>query len=425
MQRQAKRQGTLLNNILWFAGSLALAFLVWLVAVVQSDPVEQRTLSERVPIRLTPNAALVITNLSDLPTTASMVVRGPGSVVSALSADDVDLTVDLSDYAPGDYTVPIKAELSPDKHASIVGTTPRQLNIRLEARLTELKPVRAQITSLPAAIYAVSAPQIDLPQVEVTGPESRVSRVEEVLAKVSLEDQRTAYDENVTLVPVDASGATVNGVTLAQTSARVVIDIQQRNDVAEVRVQPNIVGELPDGYVLTPDFGYSPQTVVVRGAQQVLDALPGTFFTEPIDLSNRTTSFEVTVPVELPDSRLLVVTGGSVTVHVGVAAQQVTRQYDHVPLTLIGEDPALHYQLNPLEVTVLVTGPQPLLDSLDQGDLDALVDVSGLADGDSTQISPVASVGQSNDNISASVLPAQIDVTVHATVTPEVTDEAN
>ena len=130
-----------------------------------------------------------------------------------------------------------------------------------------------------------------------------------MLVPVSLEGQRSAFESDVRPVPVDADGNTVTGVTLDPQSVHVTIPVEARSDVREVRVQPNIVGELAEGYVLTPAFDYNPKTVVVKGPAAVLANLPGTFFTAPISLSDKTSSFEVTVPVELPDSRLTVVTG--------------------------------------------------------------------------------------------------------------------
>ncbi len=124
----------------------------------------------------------------------------------------------------------------------------------------------------------------------------------------------------------------------------------------------------------------------------MLANLPGTFFTAPISLSDKTSSFEVTVPVELPDTRLTVVTGRTITVTVGIDTQTITRQFDHIPVEFIGSKTELNYHSATTEVTVLVTGPQPLLNQLSENDLSVLVDVSGLNAGDSAQLAPVASI---------------------------------
>jgi YbbR domain-containing protein len=400
-----------LNNILWFIGSLLLAALVWLIAVVQNDPVTQAALSERVPIRVIPNPALVLTNQNELPSLATVTVRAPGSVLAAMNADDITLTLDLSTYTPGTHTVPITAVINPDKRASIVRISPRTWAVRLEPLLAQLKPVRTEITSQPGALFAVSAPTLDVVQAEVSGAQSRVSRVAEVVARVGLAEVRGVFDDSVPLLALDAAGEVVGGVTISPAAVRVRIEVQQRADVVELRVQPNIIGELPPGYLLTPDFSYSPQSILLRAPRAVLDTLPGMLFTEPIDLSDQRESFSITVPVILPDPRLLVLTGGGVTVNIGIAAQQVTRQFDRVPLTLIGESAELSYTLTPAEVTLLLTGPQPLLDELDASELGALVDVGGIPAGASVQIAPVSNIGQ-NERITVSVLPAQVGVSV-------------
>jgi YbbR domain-containing protein len=79
----------------------------------------------------------------------------------------------------------------------------------------------------------------------------------------------------------------------------------------------------------------------------------------------------------------------------------------------------LTYRTVTNEVTVLVTGPQPLLNQLTETDLSVLVDVSGLNVGDSAQLAPVASIVDSGAVVTTSVLPAQVDVEVQVAATDE------
>jgi len=424
MPRSTTLRDVVIRNLFWFAGSLGLAFFVWVIAVVQADPMVQRRLNERVPLRILTNETLVIVNASDLPPTVAVTIQGPQSIVNIVSPDDIALTIDLSQSTSGTYTVPIQWGIAPEKRTSVINLTPRTLTIQLETRLTALKEVAVDISSPPPAIFSASAPQILPLQIEITGSESRVQQVDRVVARVALENQRLTFDDAVALVPVDIEGRTITGLTLQPAFAQITIAIEQRSDVAEIRVQPTIIGELPTGYVLTPDFNYAPQIIVVRGTEDVLASLPGTLFTEPIDLSERTATFVGTVPVILPDPRLLVVTGRTITVQIGIEAQQITRQFDQIPLTILGAQPNLRVQTEPREVTILVTGPQPLLDTMRADELRVLVDVSGLAPGETYQIIPVLSLDQQDERLSVSVLPAQIDVTISngVEVTAEVTN---
>ena len=419
MQNEPTLRRIITTNLMWFLGSLALAFVVWLIAVSQSDPFVQWRLSDRVPIRVTPEPGLIITNQNEFPSTASVQLRAQRSVQQLLAPDDVLVWADLSNLGPGEHTVQLDTSVA--RQASVVGVSPRQITVRLEVEEAQLKPVRVNIITQPPLVYSVGDPALDVHQVEVSGPASRVAQVTEALVPVALEGQRATFEDDIRVIPVDADGNAVSGVTVDPQNVHVHIDIQPRSDVREVRVQPNIVGELTEGYVLTPAFDYNPKTIVVSGPASVLERLPGTFFTAPISLSDKTSSFEITVPVELPDPRLVAVTGRAVTVTVGIETQTITRQFDNIQVQLIGRKPGLDYQTVTHEVTVLVTGPQPLLNTLTANDLNVLVDVSGLNAGDTAQLAPSASISDSASVVTTSVLPAVIDVQALPEVTVEPT----
>ncbi|MCC6801898.1 MAG: hypothetical protein IT319_03355 [Anaerolineae bacterium] len=417
MQNQPTLRRVIVTNLLWFLGSLVLAFVVWLLATAQSDPFVEWRLEERVPIHITPDAGLIITNQNEYLSTAQAQLQAPRSVREVFAPDDLYVWVNLSGLGPGEHTVPL--QYTPARQASVVAISPRQITVELELQESQFKEVRVDITAQPALVYSVGEPVLDAHQVEVTGPASRVALVAEVVAQVSLEGQRATYENDIRAIPVDADGRVVSGVTVDPQNVHVRIDIQTRSDVREVRVQPNITGQLAEGYVLTAAFDYNPKTVVVSGPATVLANLPGTFFTAPISLSDKTSSFEVTVAVEVPDQRLTVVTGRTITVNVGIDTQTITRQFDNIAVEFVGGKTGLTYRTVTNVVTVLVTGPQPLLNQLNENDLSVLVDVSGMNPGDSAQLAPVASIMDSGAVVTTSVLPAQIDVSVAVEATAE------
>ncbi len=424
MQNRPTLRRVIITNLLWFLGALVLAFIVWLIATSQSDPFVEWRLTDRVPIHVTPDSGLIITNPTGYQSTAAIQLQAPQSVRQLLASDDVFVWADLSGLGPGEHTVRLQARVA--REATVVAISPSQITVDLEVQESQLKPVSVNIISQPPLVYSAGEPVLDVLQATVSGPASKVAQVNEVVASVSLQAQRSAYEDDVRVVPLDVDGHTVTGVTVDPQTVHVQIDIEPRSDVREVRVQPNIVGQLPNGYVLTPAFSYTPTTIVVSGPKAVLDNLPGLISTAPIDLSDKTSSFQVTVPVELPDTRLVVVTGRTITVTVGISTQTVTRQFDHIAVEFVGGKTGLTYSTVTNEVTVLVTGPQPLLTQLSANDLSVLVDVSGLNAGDNVQLAPVASISDNSAVVTTSVLPAQIDVEaqVQAQATAEATDAA-
>lgn len=418
MQNRPTLRRTIITNLLWFLGSLVLAFFVWLLATSQADPFVQWR-QPNLPIHLTPDDGLIITNQNALPNVAAAQLRAPQSVRQLFVSDDIIISANLEGLGPGQHVVPLQWDVA--RQASVVDISPRQVTVELEVLQSQLKPVTVNIVAQPPMVYSMGEPILDMRQVEVSGPASGVGRVAEVVASVSLDAQRSNFEGDIRVTPVDIDGNTVTGVTLDPQIVHVSIAIQPRSGVREVRVQPNIVGELPDGYVLTGEFDYNPKTIVVSGPETVLNNLPGSISTAPIDLSDKTSSFEVTVPVELPDERLVLVSGRAITVTVGISTQTITRQFDHIPVEFIGSRIDLEYSTVNDEVTVLLTGPQPLLSQLTENDLSVLVDVSNLEAGESEQIAPIVSLLDSNVVVTSSVLPAQIDV--EARVAQESTPE--
>ena len=419
MRESTPLRGLILNNLMWLGGSLVLAFLVWMIAVAQADPFEQWRMAERVQIRITPDTGLIITNLDDITTTASLRLRAQRSMRPLIATDDILVWVDLTGLDPGEHTVQLQYRVASERRAAVVDISPRQVTVRLEVEQSKLIPVAEELTSEPALAYSLEAITFDERQITVSGPESLVSQVVEAHVPLDLEGMRVQFEDDIRPIPVDADGNEVEGVTLQPQSMHVSVNIQPRSDVRELRVQPNIVGELPEGYVLTGVFDYDPKVVVVSGPAALLAEIPGSIFTAPIDLTNHTSSYEVDVALELPDPRLVLLTGGVVHVSVGIDTQMTTRQFDQQPVEIIGVREGLVYRLATEEVTVLITGAQPIVNSLTLQDVSVIVDVSGLIAPGTYQLTLSASIGRGQSGVTISMLPEGIDVEIASAVTQE------
>ena len=417
MQKPLPVRQRIISNILWFVGSLVLAFVVWLFAVSARDPIEERRLAERADIQFVfDDETMILTDASSA--TAVVRARGQRSNLSLLTVDDITLTANLRDLPPGTHQVVLSADSRRD-HV-FVDTVPRQVTVTLELRESRLVPITIDyVGELPAG-FIMGDPEVSAMQATVRGAASLVAQVEGASLQINLESQRSALVTSARLVPLDANGTVVQDLTLEPAQVDVSISISQRPDVREVSVQPNLIGvdALPEGYVLT-GLNYEPRSVLVSGPAAVLESLPETFFTDPIELSDRTGDFEVSVPVVLPSRDLVIISGQTINVAVGITAQTANRQFDGVQVEIIGLGDGYKAAITPNEVTLLITGPQPALDALRQQDLRAILDLNGLAAG-SYQLSPEPSLSlEQLADVRISVLPASIDVRIEdALATP-------
>jgi YbbR domain-containing protein len=407
---------TVIENLGWFLASLVLAFFVWVIAISQSDPIQQRQFSQ-IPVRIEPDPGFLVTN--NPPRTVRVNVRAQSSVLDVLTPDDIVVRADLAGKKAGTYLVELQTQIA---RRAIIDTQPTQITVTLEEVQARQVKVQSMITADPPVGFEHEAPTFSKNQVLVSGAQSQVAQVATAEVQLDLSQQRSALQQDIKLVPVDQNGKIVDGVTVDPQSVTVQVNVRQREDVKQVPVMPNIlVNTLPQGYVLT-SVSYSPKMILVSGSQADLATLPGTFFTAPVDLTDRTSNFDVTVPVQLPNSNLLALSGQNVTVSVGISAPTANRQFDNIPVGVIGLQKDYRAQLSPDRVTVIVTGPQPIVGTLKASDLQVVVDLNGMSAGKQT-IVPVVSVVQGKiaaENMS--VLPADIDVEVipqaEATTTP-------
>jgi YbbR domain-containing protein len=399
----------LVSNALWFIGSLVLAFLVWMTANAQRDPIEERRLTERSQIQFLLPQNMLLTNISS--DSVALRLRGQRSQLALLTTDDITVTADLEGLAPGTY--PITLTANAQRERITVDTIPRQVTVTLELLESRLVPVEAMIAGELPPGYESDAPQFDVREVTVSGAASQVSLVDAAMIRLDVTDQRTTLSNAAQLVAVDANGAVVGGVTLNPQVINVSMPIRQRPDVREVSVQPNLVGvdSLPAGYLFT-SLSYEPRSVLVSGSVELLNSLPETFFTTPIDLTSRTANFEETVTVQLPSRDLVILSGQTINVSIGITTQTATRQFDNVEVEIIGLEDGLRVTTTPAEVSLLITGAQPVLDELNRRDVRVILDLNGLEAG-GYQLTPQPTLAQVlPEGVTISVLPASIDVQI-------------
>ena len=412
-QKHKTGRQILISNLLWLVGSLALAFFVWVIAVTQ-DGQERRFTA--IPIQVEYPDGMVIVDQQTRTTRVS--VRAPQDVLSLLTSEDIVVRANLTDLGPGTHTVELDVVVS--RSLTIADTQPRQITVVMEPLTSQQVPIVGEVTELPPLNFENSAPVFSEGQILASGPVSQVEKVVAARAIINLSGQREPLESTVRVSPIDIDGNTIENVELAPQTVGVRVDIRRRDGLEEVSVSPDIaIHTLPSGYVISSIL-YDPSSVFVIGSPEDLENMPNTFFTETIDLTDRTDDFEVEVPVILPGSRpsLSLIGEEAVQVSVRIDAQTTNIQLDGVSVVILGLAENLEAEISPSEVNALITGPQPILANLTNEDIRVTVDLTGLGAG-SHELDVFAAMNQ-DEILAISLLPPSVQIVIRENITEEI-----
>ena len=410
---------SIFNNVLWLAGSLVIGLVVWFVATLEADPVNQRRFP-RVPIQIQMDDDMIITNTPQ--TTAQVFISAQQSVLDILSTDDITLEADLSGLAPGTHTVPITSSVA---RSARLDTQPTQITVAIEAVVSEQKNVEIVVDEGPPPTYTFEIIEHDVFQAEVSGAPSRVDTVAQVVAVLDLSGESNDFEINLPLLPVNENGARVEDVDVAPRTVNVSVDMILRDDVRRISVRPFILSDtLSDNYIFR-DVDYEPRNVLISGLPESLERLPDPIDTQPISLEGRTGSFTVDVPIDLPatDDELIPLSESTITVNISLEEQTTSLSLQNIPVNVIGVPETWTAQVNPERISMLLNGPVTQLQGITEADVQVVIDANGLPTGTS-EVTPTVSIRQGQVNLAPSnitLLPETVSITLQApdtTTTP-------
>lgn len=399
-----------------FITALALSITVWIIAVTASDPAENRSYPRTVPIEIVgqdPN--LVLT--SELPSNVSLVLNTPQSVWETIISAQAPIraVADLSGLEAGNHMVDLQIQVSV-RPVKVVSYSPRTVSINLESLSSKSIPLDLVIIGSPAEGYQANDPELSVEEITVTGPISQVERVDKVQATFEINQAYEDVSKVLEVVALDKNDDVVENVTLTPDRVEVFQEINQRFGYRTVIVSVNIEGQVAEGYRLT-NITVSPMAVTVYSANpQIVNELPGFVETTPLNLDGLKDDVDVNLSLDLPDGVLVVGDNRNVLVRVSIAAVQSSMPIANVPIQVIGLSETFSAVLAPEMVTLLVSGPLPILDEINPADIQVVLDLTDYEIG-TYQLEPVVELPSDEIQVD-SIQPGLIDIEIIRAPTP-------
>ncbi len=380
---------TLLRALLAFG----LSFALWAFVSFSQNPEATVRFPDVTLEAIGLEPGLVMVDANGVPTTAlppvDITLSTDQQQLTQLRPVDVRAVVDLSGRGPGEHIVPVNVQATRSNLSFTVpegGVQPSALPIRLEQLSTKRVPIDLEVRGNLPFSFERGAPKISfggepIAAVEVSGPQSRVERVEAARAMANIEQLRATYLAPLGLTAIDGGGVEVEGVTLSPASVTVEIPISPVVGLKLVPVEPEIVGLPAPGYEVTGVL-VEPPLIALAGSSGPLDAVE-VLTTSPFDLTGATQTRVRSVGIIFPEGTSPREGEPSVA-RVTVQVAPISRSFQvvlPVQVTVTGQGQGLLAGVNPSVVSVTVSGSSDALAALGQEALRGTVDASGLGPG--------------------------------------------
>jgi YbbR domain-containing protein len=359
---------TLFTNASSILMAVFFAIVVWIVATNEENPFREGLFPDAIAIEYQDRSdGLTLIEPSRL--AARVRIRTEANRWDSLGNSDFKIAADLAGLTEGDHTIPLTASTD-DASVRILGVDPPSVSVRLERIETVPMLVRVRVLDEPPLGYEMKPPQVTPSTVNVTGPQNEIERVNDATVEVALRGAKTTVERQASVNLYDAQGNQVQGLTIEPSTVTVSIPVEQRVGYKDAAVKALITGNPASGYWVS-DISVEPATVTLVGAPEALNQLGGFVETEALDVSGAQESISERLRLKLPEG-VSVLNANDVLVRVAIepvlSGLTVQRQVN------ISDSCNLASEVSPQSVQVILSGPLPILQTLQRTDVQIIVD---------------------------------------------------
>ena len=292
--------------------ALIVAVVLWLYVMNDQNPAMDGSYTVPVTIENAPDGYQLSSSVDKV----TIRVRGPRSFFVSADASDFHARVNLAGFTEGERAYAV--ETSIPYGFDLVGISPDKINVNLD-RIVE-QPVLAVVATdgFPAEGFTVAKFEQEYKTVMIEGPRSLVDQVAQATGHINLNGLSSDYTASVSLVPLNADGREVAGVTLTPSVTRISLKFARSLSRKVVEVEAHPRSDLPPTLKLE-EITVKPSRVEIAGMENVIGAITS-IGTEEFSLADVHATEHRTVKLVLPPG--VTVTDPNVTVEIKVGAMK-------------------------------------------------------------------------------------------------------
>lgn len=384
------------SNVFLLVVSFLAALLTWGILVASDGTLTREKTISNVAVSVSGESALrtrgyiVMDDIKSLIPGVKMNVEVTQSNYSRVTGASFNPHIDLSDVT-GVGENELEVSFGSTIYGRVISCEPKSIKVNVERYMTRRVPVLLLTSGqLTDGIYLNSA-KSDPVSLSVSGPQSIVSTLARVVARVDLSQMSAERMTDRIAVPIElqtTAGEVVVSDKVQITNQSVITDtITAEIELLPVKdiplqIDAFVTGKPAQGYELY-DVEAAHTSLPVAAAQEVLDSLEFLTTDNPISIEGaqqdvagmirlkRPTGIENSVPYDI-----------SVTAK--IREQEIERTFRSVNVEVTGIEETLGAALEKKQLTVQISGGYGFISALKKEDIRLFVDAAGLEAGEYT-----------------------------------------
>ena len=353
--------------------ALIISITLWVYVAQSQNPVEEKLYEIPLEYNNLPATMAVVDKMD----TVKVRIQGYSGVLENVDTKDITASLDLSNANIGQYVAKINIELP--SGVQLISVTPVDVEVNIQEMVTVEVPVEIDHGDVLADDGCqVLTPVAMTDVVSISGAKDNMAKINKAVVKVPAGKLSESYSGTLPVIVYDKYGGSMEDlVTVTPEAIDVMIPVIGDSPSKVAPISANLVGSPAEGYAVSRII-ISPNIVTAYASQTLLDGIDY-IYTEAIDISGAKNDISVKANL-IADDGIRLDFEGQVDILIKIE-KTTTKVFDNVQIKLTNPDSGHKYALTTSVVSVKVSGPKSILDSLTANNISVIADVAGLQSG--------------------------------------------
>jgi len=348
--------------------SLFLAIILWIYVASGENPIIENYIDVPLEIKNLKDDLVI----KEIPENISVGIKGPKDVLTNLSFDKINGTLDLSKTNDsGIYT--IKVEIVAPQRVEIIRVIPSEVKAEVERIITKTVEVTYSLIGVPEKGYSLAgAPQLSYLNVSVTGAQSKLDSIKQIICPIDISGIKKDTVLKIKVKPVDVNNVEITGLQMESETMEVSISVTKGYPEKTLIIKPRIIGKPAPGYYISQIL-VNPEKINIYGNYSKINNLEY-LETIPIDVNGITKTLSVKVSPMLSEGLYLFEGEPQLTeVSIQVEENIIQKTLENVTIKIENASPFIFCNVDPQNVKITIEGKNILVNEIKKENIKVFV----------------------------------------------------